>query len=47
MARKLKNLNELKVGHIFGFCENYNQFKLIAKYKNYIWVEWQGDDPEV
>lgn len=37
----------LKEGHVYGYGEIHNQFKVLALYEDYAWVEWQQNGHEV
>ena len=39
--------DDLKVGYLYGYGQSDNQFKIIWAYKDYLWVEWQSDEPEI
>ena len=47
MSRKITKSESLVVGHVYGFGQSGNQFKVLWAYKDYLWVEWQSHGLEV
>ena len=46
MARKLKKGDTLKIGDVYGYVQEDNEFKVLALYDSYAWIIWQNFEIE-